>query len=115
MKLAVIGSRKRNEVALVASVIREKQPTEVISGGADGIDTNAETVCRELSLPCVVIRPQYERGATRASAMRAIRLRNEAIIESADVVAAFPSPERKGGTEMGIRHARKIGKPVFIY
>lgn len=44
----------------------------------------------------------------------ALMVRNVAIVETADLVLAWPSADRKGGTEHGINVARSLGKPLEI-
>jgi len=114
MVLAIIGSRRRNEAEAVLGAAIWRGATKIVTGGASGIDTNAEAAAASLDIPCEVIKPQTQSAKSRSAVMRAYRERNEAIIIAADEVVAFPAPDRKGGTEMGIRHAKKLGKPVFI-
>lgn len=114
MNLAVIGSRRRSEPELIARELSRLKPDCVITGGAIGIDTEAERIAGQFGFAVRVIRPDLANPQSRGAVMKAIRERNEKIIEAADMVMAFPSVDRKGGTEMGIKHARRIGKPLVI-
>lgn len=114
MKLGIIGSRKRSCPDLIRLEIQRRSPSEVISGGAEGIDSEAEFVAKSLSVPVRVIRPEYGERKTRAEAMAAIRKRNEKIVNECDVLLAFPSETRTGGTERVIAFANKMKKPCVI-
>lgn len=114
MKLAVIGSRRRFCPSLVQSEIAARNPSSLISGGAAGIDTQAEEAARSMNIPVVVIRPDKTGIKGRADVMAAIRRRNEVIIRTADAVLAFPSFDRTGGTERVICMAKRMSKPCFI-
>jgi len=41
--------------------------------------------------------------------------RNKRIVVNSDVIHAFVTPNRKGGTENTISWAKKLGKPVVIH
>lgn len=114
MKLGIIGSRKRSCFDLIKHEILLRNPREVISGGAEGIDTEAENAAKSLCIPVRVIRPEYGERKTRAEAMAAIRKRNEKIVSECDLLLAFPSGDRTGGTERVITFATKIKKPCVI-
>lgn len=114
VKLGIIGSRKRSCPDLIRLEIQNRCPSEVISGGAEGIDSEAEFVAKSLSVPVRVIRPEYGSRKTRAEAMAAIRKRNEKIVNECDILLAFPSENRTGGTERVIAFANKIKKPFIV-
>jgi hypothetical protein len=114
VKLGIIGSRKRSCPDLIRLEIQARCPSEVISGGAKGIDSEAEFVAKSLSVPVRVIRPEYGSRKTRAEAMAAIRKRNEQIVNECDVLLAFPAENRTGGTERVIAFANKIKKPCIV-
>lgn len=114
MKLGIVGSRKRSCPDLIKSEIQRLSPSEVISGGAEGIDTEAENVAKSLSIPVRIIKPEYGNRKTRGEAMAAIRKRNEKIVSECDVLIAFPCKTRTGGTERVIAFANKIKKPCFV-
>jgi len=87
----------------------------LVSGGARGPDTWAEEIARELEVPITVHRPAYQQQASnRAQVMAAIRRRNQTIAEDCDVVVALVAPDRKGGTEMTVRAAEKLGRRVIL-
>jgi len=109
MKVAVIGSRQAPEDAV--RLITEQLPdttSEIISGGADGIDRAAEQVAAEQGIPLTVIRPDYARYGRSAPLKR-----NDAIIDRADMVLAFWDGQSKG-TQYVITECVKRGRYVRL-
>ena len=107
MKVAVIGSR-----SLAVQNLEEYLPqgvTEIVSGGAKGIDTCAkEYACRE-GLKLTEFLPDYQRYGRGAPLQR-----NLEIIDYADEVIAFWDGQSRG-TRFVIEECRKQGKKVIIY
>ena len=109
MKVAVVGSRDADSSA--ARLILKYLPadvTEIVSGGARGIDALAEEVAKSLSLPVKVFLPDYETYGRQAPLFR-----NRQIIDYADQVLAFwdgVSP----GTKSVIGACMDCGKPIRV-
>ncbi len=106
MKTAIVGSRN-----IIFENLEEFLPhgtTEIISGGAKGIDTCAEELGKRLGLKVTVIRPDYQRYG-RSAPLR----RNNIIIEEADMILAVWDGESKG-TKYVIDKCTKLGKPLII-
>ena len=96
MKVAVIGSR--HAPASVSRRILEELPfnvSEIVSGGAEGVDRLAERVADILGIPVRVFQPDYQRYGRRAPLVR-----NEQIVEYADQVLAFWDGESRGTQSM---------------
>ena len=85
------------------------QTSEIITGGAEGVDQLAEQYAREHNLPCTVIRPDYSRYGRAAPLVR-----NREIIERSDLVVAIWDGISKG-TKNSLDYARKLNKEVRIY
>ena len=109
MKVAIVGSR--DATASAARLILKYLPadtTEIVSGGARGIDALAEEVAQSLSLPVKVFLPDYETYGRQAPLFR-----NRQIIDYADQVLAFwdgASP----GTKSVIGACLDVGKPIRV-
>lgn len=89
MKVAVIGSR-----SLTVSNLEKCLPagvTEIVSGGARGVDTSAREYARAHGLPCTEFLPEYGKYGRTAPLKR-----NLQIIEYADLVLAFWDGESRG-------------------
>lgn len=88
----------------------------VISGGCAGPDTWAEEAARAAGLEVSIFLPDLPpKGSPRHTFTEAFYARNRLIAENSEILHAFVSTDRKGGTEYTINHARKIGVPVVIH
>lgn len=107
MRVAVIGSRCADD-GLVAR-IRDNLPpytTEIVSGGAKGVDQAAKAAARELGIPFREFLPDYDTFGKRAPLER-----NDRIIDYADMVLAFWDGSSHG-TKYVIGECLKRGKRV---
>lgn len=109
MKVAVIGSR-----GLTLNNLEKYLPndtTEIVSGGARGIDACAEKYAKCNNIPIKVFLPDYEKYGRKAPLIR-----NMEIIEYADMVLAFWDGTSRG-TKFVIDKTRKTGKKIraFVY
>ncbi|MBQ7821113.1 MAG: hypothetical protein IJ391_02385 [Clostridia bacterium] len=107
MKVAIIGSR-----GLSVSDFTEYLPegtTEIVSGGARGIDTCAKNFAMSHGLKLTEFLPEYDkygRGATHR--------RNDQIIDYAEHVIAFWDGTSRG-TKSVIEKCRRLGKPLTVF
>jgi predicted Rossmann fold nucleotide-binding protein DprA/Smf involved in DNA uptake len=117
MRVGVIGSRKFQPSASVKSFIGTlSQPSVIVSGGCAGPDLWAEEAARAVGLEVMIFLPTLPpKGSPRHQFTDAFYARNRLIAENSDILHAFVSPDRKGGTEYTIKHAEKIGIPVVIH
>jgi hypothetical protein len=109
MKVAIIGTR--NAPANISVTILRYLPrnvTEIVSGGAIGVDKAAEELAVTLSLPIKRFLPDYRRYGRRAPLNRNIE-----IIKYADRVLAFWDG-RSRGTRQCIIECINRRKPVRI-
>lgn len=107
MKVAVIGSRNIQIENLSKYLPRET--TEIVSGGAKGVDTSAREYAIANSIKLTEFLPDYEKYKRGAPLKRNIQ-----IIEYADVVIAFWDGKSKG-TKFVIDNCNKIGKKVVVF
>ena len=106
MKIVIIGSRN-----LTAENLGEYLPpecTEIVSGGAKGIDSCAADYARANGLTLTEFLPDYKKYGRGAPLVR-----NKQIVDYADLVIAFWNGESKG-TRFTVNYAQKQGKPVKI-
>ena len=107
MILAIIGSRN-----LKIEEMERYLPqgvTEIVTGGARGIDTQAQTMAEKQKIKLTVFLPQYPRYGRGAPLKR-----NEQIVDHADAVLAFWDSTSKG-TQQAVAYAKKQNKPVRVY
>ena len=107
MKVAVIGSRGL-QVEHLEDYIPEGV-TEIVSGGARGVDTNARNYALRHGLKLTEFLPEYGKYG-RGAPLR----RNIAIIEYADLVLAFWDGQSRG-TKYVIDNCNKRNIPVAVY
>lgn len=107
MKVAVVGSRK-----LTITDIGDYLPpdtTELVSGGARGVDSCAKKYADANGIPITEFLPEYKLYGKGAPIKR-----NFQIVEYADIVVALWDGTSIG-TKMVIDTCRKKGKSVNIY
>lgn len=107
MKVAIIGSRN-----LHVSNLQDYLPaktTEIVSGGAKGIDRDARDYAHANGITLTEFLPDYQHYK-RGAPLR----RNLEIIAYADLVLAFWDGVSKG-TAYVIRNCRKQGVPVRVF
>lgn len=107
MKIAVVGSRSIKNADISQYI--PKEATEIITGGAVGIDKLAEREARLRGIPLTVFKPDYETHGKSAPLVR-----NKLIAENCDMLIAFWDGSSRG-TVFTWRYADKLGKPVKIY
>lgn len=107
MKVAVIGSR-----GLQVKDLERYLPegvTEIVSGGARGVDTCAKNYALAHGLKLTEFLPEYEKYG-RGAPLR----RNITIIEYADLVLAFWDGKSRG-TKFVIDNCKKRNIPMKAY
>ncbi|MBQ8683889.1 MAG: DUF2493 domain-containing protein [Clostridia bacterium] len=108
MKVAVIGSRSLCVDDL--SPYLPPETTELVSGGAKGIDSCAKNYALVHGIKLTEFLPDYRRYGRFAAPLK----RNETIVDYADrVVALWDGVSR--GTLSTINYARKAGKSLDIH
>lgn len=107
MKVAIIGSRN-----LKVNNLGEYLPigvTEIVSGGAKGIDTCAKIYALKNNIKLTEFLPEYEKYGKRAPLIR-----NLEIIDYADEVITFWDGASHG-TKYVIDNCRNRSKKIKIY
>ena len=61
-----------------------------------------------------IFKPALSGCSNYGEMVEAYYARNLKIVENSDVIYAFVSSDRKGGTENTIKHARKLGVEVRL-
>ncbi len=111
MRVAIVGSRnienKENIYELLCRYI-PANTTEIVSGGAMGIDTLAEVYAEKNHLHLTVFKPDYTSFGKRAPLVR-----NEEIIRYAQYVLAFWDGSSHG-TAHTIATCVTLGVPVKV-
>lgn len=107
MKIAIIGSR-----SITADIPEKCIPdgvTEIVSGGAKGIDTSARRYAYEHRIFLTDIIPEYDLYGRRAPLMR-----NDLIISLVDKVIIFWDGQSRG-TLYTAKKCKETNKPYILY
>ena len=107
MKVAVVGSR-----TITVDNLEDYLPegvTEIISGGAKGVDTCAREYAEKHNIPLREYLPEYSKYGRAAPIVR-----NREIVDAADAVIVIWDGHSKG-TEMIIDYCQKQNKSVYQY
>ena len=107
MKLAVVGSRNLEVIGFDSFF--PYNTTEIVSGGAKGVDAFAKAYATENSLKYTEFLPEYEKYG-RAAPLK----RNDLIIDYADSVFIFWDGKSKG-TEYVIKQCKKKKKDYTLF
>lgn len=112
MNVAIVGSRAWTAAQIdpiLEPLLRWLRPyiTTAVSGGADGTDAAAASLCARLEIPVRLYLPEYTLWG-RAAPLR----RNLQIVQAAHLVVAFPG--QGGGTWDTIRKAQQRAVPCAL-
>lgn len=105
--LAVIGSRSFRDTRLLAEKLAVIMPSKVISGGARGADSMAESWARKNGIETQIFLPDHKRYR------HPYHHRNRLIAEACEQLVAFWDGHSTG-TKYTIDYAKRIGKPVTV-
>ncbi|QKF94542.1 DUF2493 protein [Fadolivirus algeromassiliense] len=113
IKLGIVGGRDYNDYnnfkKIVDNYIEEiGQPSEIISGGASGVDTMAEKYAIENNIPMTIFKPEWERHGKAAGIIR-----NTDIVNASTHILALPS-KKSIGTYDSINKAKKLNKILKV-
>ncbi len=106
MKIAIIGSR--NLIIAHLEDYIPKECTEIVSGGAKGIDACAAAYAQKNGLLLTEFFPDYRRYGKGAPLKR-----NRQIVDYADAVYAFWD-QASHGTKSVIDYCKRTGKPCTV-
>ncbi len=107
MKLAVVGSRSLEKVDIDMYI--PSCATEIVSGGARGIDACVKDVARQRGIVLTEFLPQYARFKRGAPLKR-----NQEIVCYADEVMIFWDGSSKGTVNV-IDLCKRMNKPYTVY
>jgi hypothetical protein len=113
MNIAIVGSRNpginyaKFEELLLAR-INLGEVTQIVSGGAKGIDTFAKLFAGKHHIPLMEFLPKYGEHGKYATLRR-----NTEIVREANLVVAFPTADSKG-TLHSISEAKRMGRRLIV-
>lgn len=108
-RIAIVGSRNWTDIKTIQSFIEKLAlDTTIVSGGAKGVDSIAESIAHGCNLKTLIFLPDWKKHGRAAGFIR-----NKLIIENADEVVAFWDGLSKG-TSHSIKLAKTKGIPTKI-
>ncbi len=109
MKVAVVGSRQAGDQAIRQILqVLPSNASEIVSGGAAGIDTLASQIAHLLKLPIRTFLPDYAQYGKKAPLIR-----NTEIVRYADLILAFWDGSSHG-TQQVVAECIRLHKPVRL-
>lgn len=111
MKVVISGSRTIKDKDLVWKALNDSkfEVTELISGGAQGVDKLGEDWARSKNIPIKVYKPHYAIENPKYAPL----LRNMSMAQDGDALVAVWENGSRGTAHM-IGCMEKLGKPVEI-
>ncbi len=107
MRVAVVGSRDIDVEDFWEFL--PKDTTEIVSGGAKGVDTCAKHFALKNNFEFREFLPNYKFFGRKAPL-----LRNKEIVDYSDLVIAFWNG-KSNGTKFVIDYALSVNKPIVVY
>ena len=104
--MLIVGSRSITDFDLSPYV--DESVDCIISGGAKGVDSLAETYANQHGLTITIIRPQYDRYGKAAPLKR-----NEQMVDMADKILVIWDGISKG-TAYTVKYAQKKEKSIKV-
>jgi len=113
MKVIIAGSRSfDSDINLIGmvmdAVLKSKfQITEVVSGGARGVDQAGEYFAQLYNIPCKIFYPDWNKHGKAAGVIR-----NADMAEYSEALIVLWDGESKGTANM-IKRAKALGLPIY--
>lgn len=111
MRVIIAGSRTINEESIVQDAIfySHMDITEIVSGGAKGVDKIAIVLAKRHKIPLKVFIPEWKRYGKEAGPIR-----NQIMAQYAQGLIAVWDGQSKGTRDM-INQATRCGLKVYVY
>jgi len=113
MKYGVVGNQKGWTEEYVHKKLSEivlKKTDKIISGGAEGVDTYAQTFAKLKGLTMIIHYPNNDLPSPRRYFER-----NFDIAASCDTLIAFDKKSGRAGTKNTVAKAKKLGRKIIEF
>lgn len=107
--VAIVGSRTITSLNL-DFYINKNNIRQIVSGGANGVDSIAEKWARQHGIEVLIYKPQYEVYGGKYAPIQ----RDKELVNASDIVIAFWDGKSKG-TKFTIEYARELGVPTIVH
>lgn len=119
MRVAIVGSRTITNLDYVlvglntliydGKLPHESKWTDIVSGGAAGVDTLAKQIAKDNGIHLIEIHADWQKHGRSAGFIR-----NNIIVSNCDVLVAFIENNSKG-TAHSINRARMWNIPTYVF
>lgn len=109
MKVIIAGSRNITNISFINRAMLGITPTEIVSGGARGVDILGEQWAKEHNIPIFRMNANWDTEGKSAGFRR-----NERMAQYADQLVAIWDGHSRGTLHM-INCMKQKNKPVFIF
>ena len=116
IKIGIVGNRHgwnydiKWDILEVINELYSRHEVEIVSGGADGVDSLAQRFAKEYGLKMTTFYPD-----TSEPSPKRFYDRNKKIADYVDVLLAFNKVKKRSGTQQTINFAKKRGIKVIVY
>ena len=128
MIVAIVGDREVKDYSIVEKAIEQSgfDVTEVVSGGARGVDSLAERWASDHGVPCKVFKADWDNLRAPGAVIKTNKWRkkynanagfqrNQDIVNYAEAVIAIQPNGPTSGTQDTVRKTKKAKKPLHYY
>jgi hypothetical protein len=128
MKVAIVGDRNVSDYSIVKKAVEQSgfDVTEVVSGGAKGVDSLAERWARDHNIPCKVFKADWDNLRAPGAVIKVNKWRkkynanagfqrNQDIVDYAEAVIAIQPNGPTSGTQDTVRRTKKAKKLLHYY
>ena len=111
LRIAVVGNRTGWDEKYVKSKLKSffLEADEIISGGAEGVDTFAQNFAKENGFKITIFYPN-----PKVPSPQRYYARNQDIVDYSDMLIAFQNNPHRSGTQSSINRAKKRGIPTVV-
>lgn len=126
MKVAIVGSREIKDYSILEEAVKKSnfKITEVVSGGAKGVDSLAEEFANNNNIECTVFKPDWNNINAPNAIVKTNEYgkqynvlagfeRNTKIVEYCDAMIAIDNGSN--GTGDSIKKMQATGKPLYVH
>lgn len=128
MKVAIVGDRNVTDYSIIEKAVEQSgfEITEVVSGGAKGVDSLAEQWARDHNVPCKVFKADWDNLRAPGAVIKVNKwrkkynanagfARNSDIVAYAEAVIAIQPNGPTSGTQDTVKKTKLAKKPLHCY
>ena len=128
MKVGIVGDRTVNDYSLIDKAVKQSgfEVTEVVSGGAQGVDSLAVQWAKDNGIPFTEFKADWNNLKAKGAVVKTNRWgkkynanagfdRNSQVVDYIDALIAIQPKGPTSGTQDTVRKTKKAKKPLHQY